>query len=279
MRSLVLDLQQAAMNADARVSDILRKAVVVATKLRIETFKTWAEAEFRGYSDEPIPPYRNVRGQLRARNPYHGWIPVILEDAQLAKKLSQRDIGQPISELEELYHRGGNSDTLQVPLPNEWLLKVFAHTPEFQLGIVPTLLVGRAEVFGILEAVRNEVLRWSLELERQGILGEGMTFSPEEVQRAATITYNIQSFTGVLGDVTAAQLQIGDYGAIHTQLKQLGIPQDERNELENIFDELRCSGPEQKPSLLKRGAAWLARNGSSLGALSETIRGWFESFR
>jgi hypothetical protein len=39
--SLVLELQQEAMNPGVKVSDLLRKALVVATKLNVNEFKQW----------------------------------------------------------------------------------------------------------------------------------------------------------------------------------------------------------------------------------------------
>jgi AbiTii len=155
-------------------------------------------------------------------------------------------------------------------------MSLFGRTRESGLGMVPTLLINRTQIFRVLEAIRNTVLEWSLKLEQSGILGEGMTFTREEVQKAAMVTYNIQSFTGILGNVSSSQIQVGDYNSIHAELKRLGIPQEERNELEQIVDELPKADKEKKTTLLKRGAEWVTRNATALGALSETIRKWFE---
>lgn len=277
MSSLVLELQREAMDPHARLSDILRKAVVVATKLEIEELKSWAERELKGYGNSEIPSYRKVQGELKAHNPYHGYIPVVIQDTKIAKMLSHRDIGQPVSELEALCFQDKKESSLQVPLPHEWLMKIFGNSEEFHLGMVPTLVVGRAQLLGILDGVRNEVLNWSLELEKQGILGEGMTFSKEEINKASSTTYNIKTFKGVLGNVNASNIQFGDYSSIHSELKDKGVPQNERNELENILDDLRTAEPQKHKGLVTRGFDWLSRNGSTIGALSDTIRGWFES--
>lgn len=277
MSSLVLELQREAMNHQSRVSHILRHAVVVATKLRIEDFRKWAEMELHGYgSADSIPTYRCVQGELKAHNPYNGWIPVFFEDPEIMEKLTNRQISQAIGQLESLYYSPDKGGTLHVPLPHKWLLKLFGNSPEFHRGMVPTLLVGRVVIFGIIEAVRNVVLKWSLDLEHQGVLGEGMTFSQEEVKKASGVTYNIGSFTGVLGDVSSSQIQVGDYNSIHAKLKGLGISQEDRNELEKILDELKVASGERRKSLVKRGLEWLMRNGAALGALSDTIRGWLE---
>lgn len=198
-----------------------------------------------------------------------------MEDSKSQETLSKRVIGQSIGELEDisLDAKGG---TLQVPLSHDVVIKVFGQSEMFQLGMVPTLLVGKNQVMGMVESVRNRVLNWSLELESKGILGEGLTFSQEEVKRASNITFNIDNFSGVIGTVSKSDLQIGDYNSIHSKLKRCGIPQSERNELEQILDKLPTASEPERKNLSQRGMDWVMRNASSIGTLSETLRKWFE---
>lgn len=140
------------------------------------------------------------------------------------------------------------------------------------------MLVGRAQIRGIVDSVRTIVLEWSLKLEKDGILGDRLSFSREEKEKASAFTFNIQNFTGVAGSVQADFIQVGDYNTIHPELKRLGIPQKERNELEEVLDRLNgTTDQEEKKSMFKRGMDWLQRNAASLGTLSETIRGWIET--
>ena len=220
MKSLVIELQREAMNSNSRLSDILRKALVVATKLDVIEFKIWTESELKGYSKgQDIPSYRKVNGSVKAWNPYNGWIPVIVQDSKINKLISNRNIAQPISELESLCYQKDESGDLQVPLPHDWIMKLFSNSEEFRLGMVPTLIVDKSQLIGILDAVRNEILNWSLELEKQGILGDGMSFSTEEVNKAKSVI-NIKSFKGILGDVSSSNVQFGDYSSIHDVLKE-----------------------------------------------------------
>jgi hypothetical protein len=279
MPSLVLELQRDALDPNVRVSDLLRKAVVVATKLGVVELKEWAQKELAGYEGaRAVPPYRKVKGRLSAHNPYRGWIPVMIADSTLQKRLESRDSGSSISELEDLCkqpdEKGG---VLHMPLPHDLLRQVFGNTREFQMGLHPTLLVGQSSVRAILDAVRNEVLRWSLALESQGILGDGMTFSAKEKEKASSVTYHIGSFSGVLGDVNNSNVQVGDFAAIYDELKKAGVPQAARNELETVLDELKSAPPEKKTSIVRRGMSWLEKYGPSIGAVSDTIRGWFEA--
>jgi len=278
MKSLVLELQREAMNSNSSMSDVLRKAMVVATKLKVQDLKAWVETELKGYTkDQEIPSYRKVNGTLKAWNQYNGWIPVIVRHSELSEKLSKRSITQPISELESLIQQKDAGGVLQVPLPHEWLMKFFADSEEFRLGMVPTLIVDKSQIEGILDAVRNEILNWSLALENQGILGDGMSFSTEEVDKAKSTVYNIQSFQGVLGNVDSSTVQVGDYSSVHSVLKEKGVSQKERNELENLLDELKTAEPSQRKGLVKRGFEWVGRNASTIGTLSNTIKGWFDS--
>lgn len=275
MTSLVLELQKSAMDQNQEVTAILRKAMVVASKLRLQDFRDWCSDEMNGYTERPVPPYRKLQGQLKAHNPYHGWIPVMMEDVRVQDLLSQRAIGQPIGELEHLLKAKADG-ILQVPIPHNILMEVFSNSEPFQLGMVPTLIIGRNQIAGTVQAVRNKILEWSLELEQHGILGEGMTFSADEVKLASGTVYNIGTFSGVIGDVTSSSLQFGDYNSIHPELKRRGVSQDERNQLEEILDELpEAKGP-KKEALLKRGISWVTRNAKELGALSSAIRAWFE---
>ena len=274
MGPLVVELRQAAVNQKVKVADLLRMALVVAMKLGVEDFKTWIENELHGYKDDNVPEYRNLHGEIKAQHPNGGWIPYVFTDPKTAEILSRRSTGQSIAQLEHLWEHHDPQATICIPFPPEVLKQLNIHSRED--GFIPTVVIDRSRIYGVLDAVRTIVLEWSLKLEQNKILGDGQTFSTEEKERASTTTYNIQNFMGIAGNVQAEKLQIGNYNTIHEQLKSFGVPQPERNELENILDDLKTANPEQKKSLLRRGSDWLLRNGPAIGSLSETIRAWFE---
>lgn len=268
--SLVLELQQEAMNPQVKVSDLLRKALVVATKLNLEELRVWIEHELRGYGNESVPSYRHIQGEVKVINPYHGLQPMIFEDPEEARILSERNIAQKISELESLVQNGG---LLQIPFPDAEVARLADTT----MGMPPTLIIGASRIVGILDAVRNAILEWSLKLEKDNILGQGMTFSREEKAQADSATYNIQNFTGVIGTVNTNAFQIGNYNSIHSELKRLGIPQPDRAQLENIMDRVGESEGPEKAGLVKQGLEWVLQHGSQLGAMAEMLRNWFQS--
>ena len=203
MGSLVLELQREALDGKVRVSDLLRKALVVASKLKVKEFDEWAKNELQGYNTASMPSYRLVKGEIKAFNPYRGWIPVIFRDIKAAELFSQKHIAQPVGEIEDLVSGKDEDALLTIPFPPAVLNELRRDD-----DLIPELVVGRAQVFGILEGVRNTILEWSLKLEQDGILGDGLTFSKEEQQIAETTTYNIQNFTGTVGAVAGRDINV-----------------------------------------------------------------------
>ncbi len=199
MSSLVLELQSDALNSSVSTLDVLRKALVVARKLGIEKFQKWIELELEGYDDSPLPKYRSTRGQLRAWNPYHGWHPIRTDSQDLQEvysKVCDCSISQPISEL--IFLANSESDELQMQLPFQ--------AESFLVSTVRTsvkISISKVSVQGIVEAVRDIILQWALQLEEDGVTGEGMTFSKEEKQIAARHDYS--SFIQI--NIDQAQMQ------------------------------------------------------------------------
>jgi len=192
MGSLVLELQQDALDISGSVLALLRKALVVSAKLNIHEFQKWIELELKGYSElSDMPPYRLVEGRIEGFNPYHGWQPVIFpntNDPKLAKAISIMPLVNPISEIEEILRTADESvNHLRLRLDMELeriLLQALGRCPELSLA------VPKATVYGIVEETRNIILEWSLKLEKDGILGEGISFSQEEKKIAARQDYS-----------------------------------------------------------------------------------------
>ncbi len=86
---IVIQLQEMASNSQNHLPDLLRKALLISSKLGLEDFKSWVLSELNGYqSEEDIPGYRIIGSQLKVINPYHGYQPFIIEDGELARMVS-----------------------------------------------------------------------------------------------------------------------------------------------------------------------------------------------
>lgn len=274
MSSIILDLQKDSLNEKISATQLLRKALVVAKKLNATEFIEWISYELNGYEDlEKLPKYRKVGGQVMVYNPYHGWQPVIFSSPKESELMSSRNVFSPINEIEHLCENTTENSVITYTLPDGMTKNLMKST----LGMVPYFVANESQMKGIIEAVKNIILNWSLKLEEDGIVGEDLTFSETDKQKVGSNIYNIENFTGVIGNISDSNLQIGDYNSIHSSLKSLGIPQEERNELEKIMDEYKNATDDEKKSLFSKGMDWLRKNGPTIGTLSETIRKWFET--
>lgn len=199
MSSLVLELQAAALDPAARVSDVLRKALVVAEKLGLADFSQFIEKELSGYLDDDIPAYRRTTCVVVARCKGYGEIPTMFSDVDLATELSTLNNRRPIAEIESLAEHSGE---LEAPFSPERLAVLRKINPsDFDMGWIPTRKVPMTAVKRILDSVRNTILRWALRLEKDGILGEGPTFSDKEKREASGHTYIVQTFMAPVGHV------------------------------------------------------------------------------
>jgi hypothetical protein len=273
MKSLVLELQSDALNPSVRVSDLVRKALVVSTKLNIPELRDWCQNELTGYREATVPRYRKITGEIKAFNPYQGWMPVRFQSVELAETLAEQNVGTAVGEIEHLLV-SEKDGVLVMNFPGKLAEQLFSSSRGYELGIVPQLVIQHSILSGILDSVRNNILEWSLRLEQSGIIGEGMTFSREEKEKAAGVTYNINSFQGVLGDVHGGTLQIGDFNTLSQELRQLGIEATERAEIEGILHALARADETEKPALAARGRAWLTRNADAIGAIGKIIGTW-----
>lgn len=244
MPSLVLELQRDALDKTVKTSDLLRKALVVARKLKVMDIEQWISNELNGYSGGPdlLPDYRTLRGEPKAFNPYHGWIPLIMSDAKQAEMLSKSPNFQPIAELENLGGSEGGMVYVKFPKGVEMDLM---RGMEFPLETA--LILSRNQIHGILDRVRNTILDWALGLEYKGITGDGMSFTPEEQKQAGSVTYNVGSLGAIIGAMHDSQLQQGTTGStqIYTKTLDLEAVRGIVEELKARIDEAKLEGDDR----------------------------------
>lgn len=212
MNSIVIDLQEEAYSSNPDFTALLRKAYVVARKLKIAEFEKWIHNELNGYKNpEDIPDYRVVRGKLYYFNPYHGWYPLGIKNAELENQITTHQLSEPISQL-QLLSSGEESPRLsfQGEIRNMLSDSIGMQT-DFNLRL------DRSELIRILDICRNIILDWSLRLEEDGIMGEGMTFSEKEKQTATKEGYTINNFYGSNSNY---QIQQDNQSALQTMNNQ-----------------------------------------------------------
>ncbi|MBP64065.1 MAG: hypothetical protein CMJ62_21300 [Planctomycetaceae bacterium] len=185
MEGLVLELQRDALDSNIRITDLLRKALLVSRKLKIKDIEEWLNFELNGYMNTTVPEYRQVRGELKALNPYNGWIPVMLS-SEWQEKLCYTYLNVSVSQISNLLEtsEGGYFKFKYPGDLSNMIMQLMGQN--FQ----PELHITLHQLVKILDTVRTKVMEFALDLESRGILGQGITFTKYEQQLAQSITYN-----------------------------------------------------------------------------------------
>lgn len=242
-KSIVLELQLLATETDVPIAELLRKSLLIATKLNLIEFKKWINNELHGYTDSDVPDYRIIYGQLKAKNPYRGLIPFMTGDQEMTNLLSRTEIYDSIESLVDLVINRSDQGYFQIPYPEEAQRMIMQMQDSF--SPLPVIRIfGPNQIVAIIDKVRTKILEWSLALEQQGILGEGLIFTEAERRKAvANTSVNIQNFQGVLGDVSGGvvnqnnsqQIISGDFSSLADHLKKNNIGDSEINDLSNAI--------------------------------------------
>ena len=290
MSSVVIELQREALDRSVRVSDLLRKALVVARKLGLREFQTWIENELNGCSKgDDVPEYREMSGEVRGWNPLRGWIPIIFKDPKDGEILSRRKCGQSIAEIEHMLEGKKENSSLQMPFPQDVQRRLSCG---FDFETQVTLITQSSAMARIVDSARTIVLNWVLKLEEDGIFGEELSFTEREKKVAERTPQNVTNF---FGPVQSPQIQQGsmqpvqisasftlDMAAvasvvpkIRQALGSMELPEERRSEAEAEVSALesQIKSPRPKASIIREGLESLRRilEGAGGGAAGQLL--------
>lgn len=204
MAQIVLELQKEAISKESDILNLLRKAYLVARKLKLVEFEEWINNELNGYKNiDKLPDYRKVKGEVKAWNPYHGWIPVILQNDEIDKSISEQLIPDSIPSLMNVYNNSNdNTAVLQLGASiNQILSKTCGFETKY------ALMIGVNQLYNIMEKTRNIVLEWAITLEENGILGEDLQFTQQEKEKANSTSTIFNYTNNFYGNVKDTQIQ------------------------------------------------------------------------
>jgi hypothetical protein len=184
---LILQIQQAALDSNSSVTDVLRKAKVACTKLDLTEFGSWVDLELNGYIDNPadeLPNYRKLRGFPQVRSPYHRAQRIIFQSPKMEATCSLAYVGLSMPEIEDCLRSATrfiefSYNPEQAALLRQW---TNSETTTFHIKLTAP------QIANIPNAVRN--LIFTMDMEKQGILGADLVFNEEERAKSAAATAN-----------------------------------------------------------------------------------------
>lgn len=242
MESIVLELQREAYEQNTSVSILLRKAYVLSKKLKVTQFEKWIDLELNGYMNKKeIPNYRIINGEMKAFNPYNGYIPAYFPH-EVSQNMNKRILSQPITEIESFIQGAEKKAGIIIyklsPDVQQRLMEFMKYPLELSLH-VPS-----SQLQKITDRVRNIILEWTLKLEDEGVVGENMIFSDSEKKKA---TKSEAIIVNIIGSINNSQLQ---QNTINSK-QNLELKEFKNEDLKKIISDLKDFSQEMNESKIK----------------------------
>jgi hypothetical protein len=264
MGSAIQNLQTAIVEGNQSIIQLLRHTKLISAKLALTEVEKWVDLELNGYpigeNGPEVPEYRIITAEsLLVHNPVRGW-------QYVGDVRRSVEVFQPISDVEML----SKEEQCSYTPPKNYQLSTSIGTTEPSRW-PQRLVISPNEFKGILEAVRNELLEWAINLEKRGIKGENMSFDENEKQTAGSMVFNIGTVHGAVGNVSNSPVTFYDNKTMNQLFVEKNIPKQDRRELEDILDELKTAEPAKKKSLVARAEELVVKHKEALGAAAEII--------
>lgn len=299
MGSIIFELQKEVSSPNCDIVSILRRAHLIASKLHLKEFDSWIMCELNGYPDQKsIPDYRIVRGAIKAHNPYAGWNPVMILDPEIEKRLCEHKMPNSISEIIDLCEKSKNGIIMQYSGEIQEFLN---NCCDSLVPLQNALHISTSAVIAIIEKVKNTVLEWTIRLEEEGVVGDNMTFSSDECNRAQNVPQTVNYYFGntnvIAAPAESLQVVAGDNNHVRFSHRKVTkateeieksirkadelTKEDKETALEMIADIKGKISQKKKPNIIKFALTglydFLIQVGASLtaGLVQAKIHGLF----
>jgi len=177
---IVLELQSEALESSVAVSYLLRKALLVARKLKLIEQEPWIQSELNGYliinrNYDVLPKYRLVKSKIECElcsssgTEYHDPLLSGRSPSHPNESTAYYPCPVPIAEIERTIKGKTPDNYVHLSCP-PGVEEVFIETMKLPPSLVQTVQVSR--LHGILDAVRKKIEDWTSELEENGTIVE-----------------------------------------------------------------------------------------------------------
>lgn len=279
--SLLLDIQNDVIDSNIDISVILRKCKVLAVRLGNEPFENWVDRELDGYKNKKqLPDYRIV--QVYSQGNFSGSFGSGLNNADIPflsipKKYRENlrkcyfvePIGYYINSLKN--SKGGN-------FKEQWPPDLVAYTGgDIYQGMncmSAWKLIPNASIFSLVEAVRNRILNFVLEIGKEAPdAGEDspktQKISPERVSQVfnTTIYGNVGNFSEAsqsVNQTVTINVSKNDLDSLKAYLSSAGIPKGEIQKLEVAIQKDSAEKVNKTQKLGNKVLAWIKLTSSQI---------------
>jgi hypothetical protein len=246
MSLLLDDIIRLAQDDTQSLPNLLRKCLILASELKNDRLKAWANQELDGYADlggELVPNYRKVEahafgsfaGPLNAWTSKHIIIPGVMHEEH--KHWAERvQIIQSVSSLDDL----ARTDLKQRVLTSHWPPDMIAYySDKLWDGWIchdAWQEIPKSVLIQVLDTVRNITLRMALEIKDElgTSYGDLSRMRPEEIARVKDVVIHNLGGNVAFGNLDASgstTIIAGDRKSLDTVLSKSGMGKEDLNEL------------------------------------------------
>lgn len=291
--ALLQDIIAEATQEACDVPSLLRKALVLASRLRNDYLKAWVAHELNGYpSEADVPPYRRTEvisygffadrfiGQATLQ------IPLAVLPSELRERYRNLALQQPINEMVDMLHRSKEqSSPILLPWPPGALQ--YAQKVSQLECIKAWRQLNPSFTAGVIDTVKTRILSMALDLEAADptageVPSTNLKLSETAVSKIITthIHGTVQNFSAGGDHVTqSAKLVVraGDKTALLRALQSVGVSPEEVTALSEAIDADKRDAEQPSTGLGARVKAWLAdlqfKAAQHLGTVSTEVVG------
>ncbi|MBP5788457.1 MAG: hypothetical protein J6Y19_11660 [Kiritimatiellae bacterium] len=288
-KTLLQQIEEEAVASRSDVASLLRKCLVLATRLRNDSLKEWIRCELNGYpSTSELPEYRVVPCQSmgifygRGMTLKNAPIPEMCIPETIREDFGSMRFYQGVGFLQDLLEN--NNGTLISPWPSN-LIAMLAQNVYSGMGMLNAQReCPSGAVVKILETIRNRILDFVLELEEDcPNAGEAIgATKPDSKKVEQMVTNNI--FKGVgnvalqcgtVSQTNTVNVEKGNWESLAKLLHDIKIDEGQISELQDI---LQKDPPKSKTNWGTRLSQWFgsicAKAASGLYSVpAETLSG------
>lgn len=275
--NLIKEIRVDLLNQKIKLSSILRKAKVLAAKLKNDRLKNWVDSELNGYSGDnvEIPKYRKLHlenmghfsgpfqsGLRNARIPITSLPDIVKEFA------NDSDIPDSIASLESsISSMSSNSKgALQIQWPAD-LIRYAQHKATIYENMVLVdawKIVGPNQLDAIIDKVRNKLLDLILELEEQYPENAKSEDKLKDIPNESITQYVTNNIYGDKTQIASGTninqtMHINVYNDIkklRDEFEKVGIPKEDIDKLILAIDE---DGPIQDKNIGIKVSDWIGK--------------------
>ena len=273
--SLVAQIQKEVVDSGVPVSHILRKAKVLAIQLENEEFKSWIDAELKGYDNaDDRPDYRKFTPVNLGKfaGPFgkvvnNVQIPIICLPDGIREFAERMEVPHGVREIEAAVAETATKGKLAFPWPPEAVMLAREHVP-MQDGCVLVEAwkpFAKSQMDGILEQVRNRLLDFLLELQQinPAVLKseDAIRVIPSDDVRNSfqTIILGGQNIVATGTEFTQKATQTiaaGDTQSLIAHLRSIALDNDSLADLETAIEQ---DGNREQKGLGENVKSWIGK--------------------